>query len=403
MSTPSSFARSRILQERLTSSRVFALTVLLALPPTAVRAQDAAAPQRTVTRADLAAAYMRLDRVISPKMLDDSARAAVSRAFDRSTLSFFGGRFLAAITTIDSLTTSLSGSPIAPTPAAPSRLIKGMAPSAIRDLYLARLAKFDSTGVLAQPLVSARSRASLLVDVPSTDRSAEFLFDPATLAAAVEKEVAALERGRNPYAKFSGDIWRSFKGASGTIIPYRLVAAGAVAASSKPVPVLFVLHGAGGDENMFVDAYGAGVTPAMAKSNGMLLVSPATTPFSAAPESFDLLLVQLRTEYNIDTARVYVMGHSMGAGATAKLASQRPKAIAAAVCLAGGSPVKAEGAPPMFFVGAQLDPIIPARNVKTAADATPGSLYKELPNEGHTLMVANGVRMAIPWLLERHR
>ena len=362
-----------------------------------------ASAQRAVTRADLAAAYMRLDRVVSTTTVDDSARATINLAFDRSTLSFFAGKFLAAVTTIDSLTVALSGSPLVAPDVAPTRLVKGKAPSAARDAFLARLAKVDSTGALMQAVVSARARAALLVDVPSVDRSAEFLVDPARLAVDVEREVRALEKGKNPYARYAGDLWRSFRGANASVIPYRIVASSSVATSRKPVPLMIVLHGAGGDENMFIDAYGAGITPTMAKASGVLVVSPATTAFGAAPENLDALLAQLRAEYNVDSSRVYVVGHSMGAGASARLAAQRPTVFAAVVCLAGGAVVKVDNAPPMLFVGAELDPLIPAKNVQAYATATPTATYRLLPHEGHTLMVANGMRLAFPWMLERHR
>ena len=380
-----------------------AVALLLGLAtPQRARTQVAVAPV-AVTRADLGKAYMRLDRVVSALTLDDTTRARVNRAFDGSTLSFFGGRFAAAVGTIDSITVALSGAPVSPAAAAAPRRVDGRAPSVTRDALLARLARIDSTGPLAQALVSARARAGLLVDVPSLERGAEFLSDPVRLAADLRREVAALERGRNPYASFAGDLWRSFRGVNNAVIPYRIVAAPSVARSKSPVPVLFAFHGAGADENIFVDAYGAGITPTMARSQGVLFVSPATTPFGASPVNFDILLAQLRAEYNVDTTRVYVLGHSMGAGLAARLASQRPATIAAAICLAGGSPVKVDGAPPMLFIGAELDPIIPARNVRLAASGTPTATYQELPHEGHTLMVANGVRMAFPWMLERHR
>lgn len=376
-------------------------TILLVALPAATSAQQAAAS--TVTRADLAAAYLRLDKVLAAKVLGDSARAEVSRAFDRSTLAFFGGKFASAVGTIDSLTVALSGAPIAPAAPLPARVVKGKPPSVARDALLARLSKVDSMGALAQAVVTARARAALLVDVPSVERGAEFLADPVTLAADVDREVRALERKQNPYAKYAGDVWRSFRGANGAIVPYRLVASPAVASSNKPVPVVFALHGAGADENVFVDAYGAGIAPKLAGTNGMLFVSPATIAFSASPENFDALLAQLRIEYSIDTTRVYVMGHSLGAGAAARLAGQRANMIAAAACLSGGAAVTAAGAPPILFIGAEVDGLIPAKTVQGFAAATPTGTYRLLRSEGHTMMVANGVREALPWMLERHR
>ena len=386
------------------------LTVPLVASPGRARAQGAAVQSATtsvaapqVTRADLAAAYLRLDGVMATKALDDSTRASVSRAFDRSTLAFFAGKFASAVGTIDSLTVAVSGVPIAPPTAPRARMVRGKLPSVAREAFLARLAKLDSTGAFAQAIVSARARASLLVDVPSVDRSAEFLADPVTLAAALDREVRALESGKNPYAKNAGDMWRSFRGANGVIVPYRIVATKAVAQATTPVPVVFALHGAGADENAFVDAYGAGASPRLAGERGMLFVSPATIAFAASAENVDVLFAQLRNEYDIDTARVYVMGHSMGAGAAARLVAQRPNIFAAAACLAGGATVTTARAPPMLFLGGELDLLIAAKNVQALAAATPTATYRLIPHEGHTMMVAAAVRAAIPWMLERRR
>jgi hypothetical protein len=52
----------------------------------------------------------------------------------------------------------------------------------------------------------------------------------------------------------------------------------------------------------------------------------------------------------------------------------------------------------MLFIGAQLDPIIPAARVKAAAEGTPTGTYEELAGEGHTLMVRRGVQRGMAWL-----
>lgn len=355
-----------------------------------------------ITRADLGDAYLRMDRAYASATLTDSARATINRQFDRSTLSFFGGRFAAAIAAIDSATMSVTGAPLPPPAPRPSRVVNGRLPSMARSAFLARLAKLDTTGPLAQAMVSARARAQLLVDEPSRERLAEYLSDPPQLARDLAREVSVLERGRNPYVGQAGDAWHTFRGDNGTLIPMRVAAPSAAATSSAPVPVVIVLHGAGGDENMFMEAYGQGLVKSMGLAANAIIVSPATTPFGASPAHFDSLMSVLRSEYRVNGARVYVLGHSMGAGVAAKLAQQRPAAIAAVACLAGGSPVTVAKAPPMLFIGAALDPIIPATNVRKAAQATPTATYKQLEHEGHTLMVGNGIRMALPWLLE-HR
>lgn len=289
----------------------------------------ASAPAST-SREDLARAYLRMDRAyaIADSMgrISDSTRMQVNRTFDRATLSFFGGRFAAAVAAIDSSVQRLAAASGVPSPP-----------------------------VTAVPALSP----------------------------------------------FPGDSRRTLRVRDDVIIPMRIVAPPALVASIRPVGVLLALHGAGGDENMFVDAYGQGIAARLAAEQGLVLVSPTTTPFVQSAEPLDSLLALLRREFRIDSSRVFVMGHSMGAGAAASLARARPAQIAAVVCLAGGAPVSVPGAPPMLFIGAALDPIIPAARVRAAAEGTPTGRYEELAAEGHTLMVRRGVLRGLAWLAEQ--
>jgi len=392
---------------------VFALAGLVgALFPRGLWAQGevvkaAPAPSAQTTRAALAAAYLRMDRAYETTAaagMSDSVRSALNRRFDGATLAFFGGKFAAAVASIDTailmLPSAARAEAIAPVP--PPRSVNGGPPSLARAELKARLEVIDSTGPLAQAVFSTRARLDLLVDEPNVERSAEFLSNPSQLARDLTREITALEKGRDPYIGVAGDTWRAFRSGSGAMVPMRVVASPA-ANLRRPVGVLIALHGAGGDENMFVDAYGQGVVATLAKEQRLLLVSPATTQFSASPANFDTLMAVLRREFRIDSTRIYVIGHSMGAGAAARLAQQRPQQLAAVVCLAGGSAVTAANAPPMLFIGASLDPIIPARTVEAAAKATPTGTYEVLPYEGHTLMVGRGVRRAMPWLMQHTR
>ena len=389
--------------------RILYLAVVLAglfSVPVHAHAQAAPTPSPAVSRADLAWRYLLMDAQYaaadSAGRLSDSTRAALNRIFDRSTLSFFSGRFALTAAMMDTAITLANPSYRYEARTLPAGVqLNGKPARALRAALLARLATLDSTGPLAQPIVSAKARASLLVDTVSAERSAEFVADPAQLARAVTAEVAALEKGKNPYAGVTGDRWRSYRGDKGVLIPMRVIAP--KGASNKALGVLIALHGAGGDENMFAMGYGQGIAARLATENGLLFVSPATTPFSSGAAQFDSLMAVLGREYRLDASRVYVIGHSMGAGAAARLAQERPKAIAAVACLAGGAPVTVEGAPPVLFIGAQLDPVIPAARVKAAATGTPTGLYEERPNEGHTLMVRGGALRAIPWLLQQTR
>jgi predicted esterase len=356
----------------------------------------------SATRADLGEAYLRMDKAYVTASLTDSARAAINQRFDRATLRFFAGRSAEAIAIIDSATTQLTGAALVSPPPPRSRVVNGRAASIARDAFLARLAKLDTTGPLAQAIISARARAGLMVDVPSRERLAEWLSDPAQLARDLAREVSVLERGRNPYVGQAGDAWHTFRGDQGTLIPMRVVAPSAAATSSAPIPVLIVLHGTGGDENMFIEAYGQGLAATMGLAANTIVVSPLTTTFGATPAHFDSLMAVLRSSYRVNGARVYVLGHSVGASVAARLAQARPTQITAVACLAGGAPVTVAKAPPVLFIGAALDPIIPASVVQRGATGTLTGTYRQLEHEGHTLMVANALRLAVPWLLD-HR
>ena len=176
-----------MLQRMSAMCMVCAPALLWAQSPVAPAAAAPATAAVKVTRADLAAAYMRADAAYTQrdnaKTLPDSLRAKVNRTVDRAALSFFSGQFAAAVGTIDAATVQLGG--VVTAPAAPPvgpRVLNGAPVSAARNEYLARLAVVDSTGPLAQALLSTRERAKLLVDVPSPERSAEFLNDPVKLS-----------------------------------------------------------------------------------------------------------------------------------------------------------------------------------------------------------------------------
>lgn len=400
---------------RFTPAATVALTVTVtvaalhgATSPLAAQQAAAAAPTTTasVTRADLAWRYLLMDAAYahadSAGRLSPDTRGALNRLFDRSTLSFFGGRFALTAAMMDSAIALADPAYRYERRVLPAGVrIDGRPARDVRGALLARLAALDSTGPLQQAIVSARARATLLVDTVSAERSAEFLAEPAALARAVSAEIATLEQGRNPYARAAGDLWRAYRGHNGSLVPMRVIAPRTAAA--RPVGLLLALHGAGGDENMFAAGYGQGIAARLARENNLLFVSVATTPFMTTAAQFDSLMAVLRRDYTLDERRVYVLGHSMGAGAAAKLAQERPQALAAVVCLAGGAPVTAAGAPPMLFIGAQLDPVVPAARVRTAAEATPTARYEEHPNEGHTLMVRGGVLRGIPWMLAQRR
>jgi predicted esterase len=106
---------------------------------------------------------------------------------------------------------------------------------------------------------------------------------------------------------------------------------------TKPVPLVVALHGFGGSENLFFDGYGAGRIVTECKRRGWVLVAPRcgliSTPAAAVAAA-------LRERYPIDPKRVFVVGHSMGAGQAAEVVQQTPGAFAGLAVLGGGGRVR---------------------------------------------------------------
>ena len=107
----------------------------------------------------------------------------------------------------------------------------------------------------------------------------------------------------------------------------------------QALPVIVAYHGAGGSENMFFDAYGAGRLARLARDNGYLLVTPRQ-PLMGALLPIDSLIDQLAEIAPIDRSRIVVIGHSMGAGQTISQLDRHPGIAQAAVILGGGRAIQ---------------------------------------------------------------
>jgi predicted peptidase len=124
---------------------------------------------------------------------------------------------------------------------------------------------------------------------------------------------------------------------------------------SKPMPLIVALHGLGGSEDDFFIGYGKQL-PALAEAHGYIVVAPlgyradgfygssvgvgardAAAARRAALSEADVLgvLAEARKHYNIDPARIYLVGHSMGAIGTWSLLPKYPGIWAAAGVFSG--------------------------------------------------------------------
>ncbi len=187
-------------------------------------------------------------------------------------------------------------------------------------------------------------------------------------------------------------------------VPYRVYRPASL--GSRVATVVVALHGAGADETAFLEAYGAGRIRRLADSLGFIVVTPFTNAMMRASANLPRLLDAVSARGPIDRNRVYLLGHSLGGGTAWKLAQDQATQVAGVVCLAGAAAVTAQsgaGLPRTLVVGAGVDPVVPPARLKIAVDQAHAIgwnvEYRELPSQGHTLMVGAFLDQAITWLL----
>jgi predicted peptidase len=164
---------------------------------------------------------------------------------------------------------------------------------------------------------------------------------------------------------------------------------------SREFPLVVALHGSGGDENDFFESYQEAPLKPEAERLGFLVVCPRgrgpDTRYRGVDESdvFDVL-AEVRRLYRIDPRRIYLMGHSMGAYATWRLAAQHPNLFAALGPIAGGgdpADMTKLRQVPQYVVHGVLDDTVPVAQSRAMVEAgrKVGApvVYVELPGAGH--------------------
>jgi predicted esterase len=266
-----------------------------------------------------------------------------------------------------------------------------------------RLLEVDSRQFnIFQALVACRSRNAVLTDRPSENESAQFLINPVVHQQEVEEEVRTLLKGKDPYVGRTGDYWRAIP--SGLMhIPSRVYAPEAGVKAGQPMPLVIVLHGAGADENAFMDATAAGQIKQLADQHGFLVVSPSTYWVMPNPQALEGIVNSMSANYSVDRSRVYVLGHSLGAMAAAGLAARHPDNLAGAVLIAGGRFARGGRVCPTLVLAAELDPIFPPHQLQgpaeqARADGLPVE-FELMRDTGHVLIVGDVLPKAVEWLL----
>ncbi len=239
-------------------------------------------------------------------------------------------------------------------------------------------------------------------------------FDVASGFAAADSVLAAVRDARDPFAGRTGDMKRHYLlEPAREVMPYRLYVP-TTYSPATPMPVIVALHGLGQTEDSFFDAYGRAL-PKLAEQHGYILVAPLgyrvdggygwgvsaapTDPAArhrAAMSELDVMesLAQVRALYNVDPDRIYLMGHSLGAIGTWKMAARFPGEWAAIGAFSG------QGVPstmsrmahiPAFVVHGDNDPTVAVTGSRAMVQAMKAQgvdhVYLEVPGGNHSNVV----------------
>lgn len=240
-------------------------------------------------------------------------------------------------------------------------------------------------------------------------------FNPAADFSAAEAVLLAASSGKNPFVGRTGDIKRHYLLESADeIMPYRLYVPSNYDAAKK-FPLIVALHGLGGTENSFFENYNADF-PKLAEQHGYIVAAPlgfrvdgsygwglgnppadpnTKTVQERSEEDVMQVLARVQQQYNIDSNRVYLTGHSMGAIGTWKIAPKYPELWAAIGMYAGaGAPATLEAIRhiPQFVVHGDADPTVGVNGSRSMVarmrELEMTVEYIEVPGGNHSDVVA---------------
>ena len=238
-------------------------------------------------------------------------------------------------------------------------------------------------------------------------------FDVAAELAAAEAVLAAAKAGKDPFKGRTGSMERHYvlEGAN-EVMPYRVYVPTGYRANA-PAPLVVALHGLGANEDSFFDGYG-GVPMKLAEQHGFLMAGPlgyrvdgfygATmggSPDAAARRRLEMsekdvleVVRLMRAHYNVDPARIYLIGHSMGAIGTWHLAAKYPEIWAAVGPFSGTGSAESVGRMmgiPQIVVHGDADPTVNVSGSRAmvAEMKRLGTevVYIEVPGGNHTDVV----------------
>lgn len=233
------------------------------------------------------------------------------------------------------------------------------------------------------------------------------------------KLAEALKDNRNAVGSLRGDVRLAYRSSfDGKLVPYRIYVPSNYD-KAKKYPFIMLLHGAGGDENNFLDRY-EGQWPKLAQERGYIIaaangrgpVSGYAKENGAEQDVMDVIAL-MEANYSIDPAREYLAGHSMGAAGTWRLGLEYRSRFAALAPIAGTRPSPAIDAAlaagrkvPMIVVCGVKDALVPVAGCRQVADklkaAGYDSKYLEYADGDHLSVAVTSIKDIFDWF-DAHR
>jgi predicted esterase len=230
-----------------------------------------------------------------------------------------------------------------------------------------------------------------------------------------KRMLADIEIGRDPYIKQYGDLQKSYRSAlDNSLQPYRLYIP-SIDDGRKPLPLIVLLHGMGGDENSMFDSYGNGAFKTLAEKHGYIVVCPkGREPASMyrGPAAQDVLdvLADVRRAYKVDPNRIYLAGHSMGAYGTWSIAMEHPEVFTALALISGGGDASRAALIakiPQYVVHGDADATVPVANSRAMVEALKKAgaevKYDEIPGGTHAGVAVAAFEPIFDWFDAHHK
>jgi predicted esterase len=220
----------------------------------------------------------------------------------------------------------------------------------------------------------------------------------------------ALDAGKDPFVASRGDFKKAYLSKlDNTLQPYRVYVPSSYD-GSKPYPLVIALHGMGGDENSYFEAYNKGAFKAEAERHGYIVAcpkgrKPASMYIGDAERDVLDVMEEMKRAYRIDPDRIYMTGHSMGGFGTWSIAMNHPDLFAALAPVAGGVTNPAGMSKiahiPQIVIHGDKDPTVPVERsrVMVAMGKKLGVELKfvEVPGGDHGSVVAPTFKDVFEW------